>query len=158
MVDTELVEWSAGQRICTTPKTIQKFMRLKSLNSWWWRKTTEMHLYSISLVQKLDTFPAQWIVWSCLIRLHAWNSTVGVVTVKCKIPYLYVDRAFWILTSQYQPNETVQPLYFQNWIIMFCFPIPTLIYLWEIYIFPGSVSLFCCSQKCGLILRWDENI
>ncbi len=30
----------------------------------------------------------------------------------------------------------------QNRIIMFCLPIPTLIYLLEIYIFPGS---FCCS-------------
>ncbi len=36
-------------------------------------------------------------------------------------------------------NATVQPRYFQNRIIMFCLPIPTLIYLWEIYIFPGSV-------------------
>ncbi len=34
-------------------------------------------------------------------------------------------------------NETVQPHYFQNRIIMFCLPIPTLIYLWDIYIFPG---------------------
>ncbi len=25
-------------------------------------------------------------------------------------------------------------------------------YLWEIYIFPGSVYLFCCSQICGPIL------
>ncbi len=29
--------------------------------------------------------------------------------------------------------------------VMFCLPITTLIYLWEIYIFPGSVCLFCCS-------------
>ena len=29
--------------------------------------------------------------------------------------------------------------YFQNRIIMFCLPFPTLIDLWEIYIFPGSV-------------------
>jgi hypothetical protein len=49
-------------------------------------------------------------------------------------------------------NETVQPPYFQNRIIMFCLPIPTLIYLWEIYIFPGSVSLLGCSQICGSIL------
>ncbi len=45
-------------------------------------------------------------------------------------------------------NETVQPPYFQNRTITFCLPIPTLIYLWEIYIFPGSVCLFCCSQIC----------
>ncbi len=28
----------------------------------------------------------------------------------------------------------------------------TLVYLWEIYIFPGSVCLFCCREICGLIL------
>ncbi len=31
-------------------------------------------------------------------------------------------------------------------------PSPTLIYLWEIYIFPGSVCLFCCRIFCGPIL------
>ncbi len=43
-------------------------------------------------------------------------------------------------------------LYFQIRIIMFCLPVPTLIYLWEIYIFPGSVSLFCCRKIFGPIL------
>ncbi len=50
-------------------------------------------------------------------------------------------------------NETVQcaaSLYFQNRIIIFCLAIPTVIYLWEIYIFPVWVFLFCCSQICGL--------
>ncbi len=42
--------------------------------------------------------------------------------------------------------------YFQNRIIMFCLPVPTLIYLWEIHIFPGSVCLFCCREICGPIL------
>ncbi len=32
--------------------------------------------------------------------------------------------------------------YFQNRIIMFCLPVPSLIYPWEIYIFPGSVCYF----------------
>ncbi len=36
-------------------------------------------------------------------------------------------------------NETVQPPYVKNSIIMFCLTIPTLIYLWEIYIFPRLV-------------------
>ncbi len=36
---------------------------------------------------------------------------------------------------------------FQNRIIIFCLPVPTLIYLWEIYIFPGSVCLFCCTAN-----------
>jgi hypothetical protein len=49
-------------------------------------------------------------------------------------------------------NETVQPPYFQNRIIIFCLQIPTLKYLWKIYIFPGSVCLLCCSHICGPIL------
>jgi hypothetical protein len=42
--------------------------------------------------------------------------------------------------------------YFQNRIIMFCLPVPTLKYLWEIYIFPGYVCLFCCRKICVPIL------
>ncbi len=43
--------------------------------------------------------------------------------------------------------------YFPNRIIMFCLPVPTLLYLWEIYILPGLVCLFCCREICGLILE-----
>jgi hypothetical protein len=42
--------------------------------------------------------------------------------------------------------------YFQNRIIMFYLPVPTLIYLWEIYILPGSICLFCSREECGPIL------
>jgi hypothetical protein len=36
---------------------------------------------------------------------------------------------------------------------MFCLPVPTLIYLPEIYIFPGSACLFCCCRDvCGSII------
>jgi hypothetical protein len=40
----------------------------------------------------------------------------------------------------------------QNYNTVFCLPVPTLIYLWEIYIFPGSVCLFCLQEICGPIL------
>ncbi len=40
----------------------------------------------------------------------------------------------------------------QKIIKMFGLQIRTLIYLWEIYIFPGLVCLFRCSQICGPIL------
>ncbi len=49
-------------------------------------------------------------------------------------------------------NETVQPPYFLNRTIMFCLLIPILVYQREIYIFPGSVCLFCCREICGSIL------
>ncbi len=43
--------------------------------------------------------------------------------------------------------------YFQNRIIMFCLPVPTFIYLWQIYmyIFLGAICLFCCSTDPGNI-------
>ncbi len=40
----------------------------------------------------------------------------------------------------------------QKWNCTAPFPIPTFMYLWEIYIFPGSVCLFCCSKIDGPIL------
>ncbi len=43
-------------------------------------------------------------------------------------------------------NETAQPHYFQNRIIMFCLPVSTSCMYIAIYIFIGSVCLFCCSQ------------
>ncbi len=48
--------------------------------------------------------------------------------------------------------------YFQNRIIMFCLPVPTLIYLWDIYIFPGAVSLFYCRKIWGPILGIHMNV
>jgi hypothetical protein len=48
--------------------------------------------------------------------------------------------------------------YFQNRIIMFCLPVPTLIYLWDIFKFPGSVCLFCCREICGPILRIYKSL
>ncbi len=48
-------------------------------------------------------------------------------------------------------------LLFPNTLIMFCLPVPTLIYLWDIYIFPGLVCLFCCREICGLILGIYES-
>ncbi len=41
---------------------------------------------------------------------------------------------------------------FRNRIIMFCLSISTFMYLWAIYILPGSVCLFCCSQTGSPIL------
>ncbi len=37
-------------------------------------------------------------------------------------------------------------------------PIPTLIYLWEIYLFPGSLCLFCYGKICGPILRLYKSL
>ncbi len=48
--------------------------------------------------------------------------------------------------------------YFQNRIIMFCLPFPTIIYLWEIYIFPGSACLFCNRKICGSILEIYKSL
>ncbi len=40
----------------------------------------------------------------------------------------------------------------QNYNVLSPSPYTTLIYLWEIYIFPGSVCLCCCREICGPFL------
>ncbi len=48
--------------------------------------------------------------------------------------------------------------YFQTRIIMFCLLVHTLIYLWESYIFPGSVCLFCYREICGLFMGLYKSL
>jgi hypothetical protein len=55
----------------------------------------------------------------------------------------------WLVPFMYSQKWNC---YFQNIIVMFCLPVPTIIYLWENYIFPGSVCLFWCKKICGPIL------
>jgi hypothetical protein len=54
-------------------------------------------------------------------------------------------------------------MYSQKWncqsrIIIFCLPISTFMYLWAIYIFPGLVCLFCCSQIGRPILEIYKSL
>jgi hypothetical protein len=80
-----------------------------------------------SYSQEAASFP-----WDALQMKGRWESNINVW-----LSFMYFQQWNW---------------YFQNRIIMFSFPVPTLIYLWEIYIFPGSVCLFCCREICGPIL------
>ncbi len=91
----------------------------------------------------------------------------------CRNPQVWKKTEFWPQTltlqmkGRWESNMNVwfPLLYSQKWncavslfpkqnynvLFSFCFQIPTLIYLWEIYIFPPSVCLFCCS---GPILEY----
>ncbi len=44
----------------------------------------------------------------------------------------------------------------QNRIIMLCLPVPTLLYLWEIYIFPVSICPFCCRELQYVDWSWED--
>ncbi len=70
--------------------------------------------------------------WASLQRKGRWKSNLNVW-----FPIMYFHK--W-------------NFYFQNRIIKFCLPVHSHIYLWEIFIFPGSVCLFCCREICGPIL------
>ncbi len=76
-----------------------------------------------------------------ILKLSCCTANEGPVRIQMSGSYLCIPN-----------NETVEPPYFQNRITMLYCPIPTLIYLWEIYIFLGCVCLFCCGQICELIL------
>jgi hypothetical protein len=71
-----------------------------------------------------------------------WESNINVW-----VPiYVFPEMKVWSL------------LISKNRIKMFYFPISTFIYLWEIYIFPRSVCLFCWSQICEPILGLYETL
>ncbi len=80
-----------------------------------------------------------WIPVQCAYSLYctANERAGGYPIYKCLVPIYVVPE---------------MNCYFQNRIIMFCLPVPTIIFLWEVYIFPGSVCLFCCTEICGPIL------
>ncbi len=56
-------------------------------------------------------------------------------------------------------NENEQPRYFQNRIIMFCLPVPTLMYLWEIYaVYSQDRSTYFAAAKYSNVDRSWEYI
>ncbi len=110
----------------------------------------------------------QW-VWILCIFLTLWTTH----KFSQKLNYLGCSVATLQMKGRWEYNINVSfpfmysqkgNCYFQNRIILFCLPVPTLIYLWEISIFPGSVCLFCCREICGPILgiysinRWHMNV
>jgi hypothetical protein len=109
------------------------FFVLSSLFSRW----TRIHSNSSS------PYSAKLNISSCKFSPHCkWRA--GESPIKMSGSHLWIPR-----------NETVQPSYFQNRIIMFYLPIPSLIdnvSVRDLYIILGSVCLFCCSQTCGPIL------
>ncbi len=75
----------------------------------------------------LNSFLPVYMSQNCASSICTANEGPVRIQCKCLVPiYVCIPR-----------NETVhsvQPRYFQNRIIMFCQPIPTLVYLWEVYI------------------------
>ncbi len=71
----------------------------------------------------------------------------GKTPVKCTANEGPVRIQYKCLVSNY--------VFLNEGIIMFCLLIPTLIYLWEIYIFPGSVCQFCCRE---IAHRYSMNV
>ncbi len=91
------------------------------------------------------------ICWFMLIK----NSSM-VVTHAC-------ERGFQVLTCRCHCHTVskIRFMYSQEWNCAALFPIPTLMYLWAIYIFPGLVCLFGGSKigrmgiyKCGKVEMW----
>ncbi len=88
------------------------------------------------------------IFWEYLFQIF------GILSLQCvsltanegPMRIQYINVRFPVMYSQKWNCS------FQNRIKMFCLPVPTLIYLWEKYIFPGSVCIFCCRKMCGPIL------
>jgi hypothetical protein len=107
-----------------------------------------------NILNYLDKFRScqRWVVSKIKIFQPESGPVYNLTTFACTSSYTsYVKMYALQMKGRWESNIIVWfPLmysqkwncYFQNRIIMFCLPVPT-IYLWEIYIFPGLVCLFC---------------
>ncbi len=104
-----------------------------SVTSW----TAVMRRAQLSIRPIVTSTNIQYLLQVGNILHYTANEGQVRIQYKCLVPiYVLPKMKLWI------PKK----------IIMFCLPVPTFIYLWEIYIFLGSVCLFCCMKICGPIL------
>ncbi len=69
----------------------------------------------------------------CIFEYALYESSSSAVPCVCTVP-------------------KIRFMHFQRWNCAASFPIPTFMYLWAIYLFPGLVFLFSCSKICRRIL------
>ncbi len=93
----------------------------------WWGWGVHAHALSFTI-----SIPSRTKLWCTLKRKGRRKSNINVW-----FPFMFSQK--W-------------NCYFQNRIIMFSLPVPSLTYLWEIFIFPCAVCILCCREICGLIL------
>ncbi len=68
-----------------------------------------------------------------------WNISPGS-------PCVHHDRMFSVAVNVPRTESIIQFMFSQKWNCTASFPNHTFMYLWAIYIFPGSVCLFGCSK------------
>ncbi len=125
--------------------------------------TTQCLTNFLHLSDLLQPNPKKNMVYGILRRCWLHNLSLGLL--QCRVDYNALPWASHNpklqMKGQWKSNTTVWfpfmyshklNCYFQNIIIKFCLPVPTLKYLWDIYIFPESVCLFWCREICGPIL------
>ncbi len=93
-------------------------------------------IYEENFSSFLSVYASKYTSQCCLFihhmpQHHFHHSLPSALQMKGRFPFMYSQK--W-------------NCYFRNRIIMFCLPVPTTIFLWEIYIFPGSVCLFWCRK------------
>ncbi len=123
--------------------------------------TTLKHAFQVlqifrKFINEISKCIVIWLAISCInsgIRSFRLSDAldlqknIGLPTLQMKGRWESNINVWFLFMNSHKWN-----CYFQNRILMFCLPVPTLICLWEIYIFPGLVCLFCCREICGPIL------
>ncbi len=117
------------------------------VNLVWTVKSILFTIPHASFLIKSATFQNIHLFRELLIYTYHELKSIHMFNARVHCKWSTGKNAIWMSGSDLciPKNETVLPCYFQNKIIMFCFPIFTFMYLW-------AICLFCCSQRGRLIL------
>ncbi len=117
------------------------------------------HKTLLSLLRKADFFKRkkcsiELTVLALFCHFYVWFKTFWMKQLVCTSEHCTANE--WPVRIQYKclviifvlfpRNKAVQPPYFQNRIIMFCLTIPSLIFLWEIFIFRNRYVYFAAAK------------
>ncbi len=92
---------------------------------------------------KTQTFIMLLIPFTLYIQYNPLQSAVSGVTKMWRSNILIKKRFF---INRAHTAKQIRIMYSQKSNCAALFPVSILIHLWAIYIFPGSVHLFCCSK------------
>jgi hypothetical protein len=126
--------------------------------SFLWRYSHSLHGKSGGILSSSEKEETNCRLWFWKIFKYSSVLQVHKRTDSVKPMFLTLNVADKLYTLPDYTVPRIQFMYSQKWNCAASFPIPTFMYLWMIYIFPGLVCLFGCSKIGRPILKIYKSL